>query len=394
MLKLYFNYKDVFRAARLGFSPKKMWVMFCGLLAGFILYGLFGYLAQAASGRSFVDTWAMFGLWPLPWSDFGFWSWLLWGVGVLIFAVILMMAATMASKITAEQLAGNEFFEIKEALKHLKETWKSVLGAPLVIVAFLVFLLICGVILGLWGRIPFIGHLTVSFLTIPIYFVCLFLVFLLVALAVALWLVPIVVGTTKSDTFDSLFETFSAITSQPWRLAVYTGLLKLVTLAGAVVFAWFTLTGLGIAFKVLSLAMGQKFLDIAVSALAIYTPPVLLNLLIGLINSGYGLSGLLPLAPCSDLGWAGHISAFILGMSLNLIWLWLLSYVTSSWVVGQTVIYGIIVMKRDERNIFERKEEKAPEITEPSPAEPEKEEAGEKKEKIKDKVKRVVRKKK
>lgn len=394
MLKLYFNYKDVFRAARLGFSPKKMWVMFCGLLSGFVLYGLFGYLAQAAAGRSLADTWAMFGLVPLPWSDFGFWSWLLWGVGFLIFVVIMMLAAAMTAKITAEQLAGNEFFEIKEAIKYLRETWPSILGAPLVIVSFLVFLLICGGLLGLWGRIPLIGHLTVSFLTVPIYFVCLFIVFLLVALAVALWLVPIVVGTTKSDTFDSLFETFSAITSQPWRLAVYTVLLKLVILAGLAVFAWFTLTGLGIAFKVLSLAMGQKFLDIAVSALAIYTPPAALNMLIGLINSGYGLSGLMPIAPCSDLGWAGHISAFILGMSLNLIRLWVLSYAASSWVVGQTIIYGIVVMKRDERNIFERKEEKAPEITEPSPAEPEKGNPEGNEEKVVERVKRAVKRKK
>lgn len=257
MLKLYFNFKDVFRAARLGFSPKKMWVMFCGLLAGFVAYGLFGYLAHAAAGRTLADTWAMFGLVPLPWTDFGFWGWLLWGLGSLLFTVVMMLAAAMTARITAEQLAGNEFFEVKEAVKFIKESWKSVLGAPLVIILFIFFLLVCGGILGLWGRIPLMGHLTVSLLALPIYFVCLFIAFLLAALAVALWYVPVIVGSTKSDTFDSLFETFSAITAQPWRLAVYTALLKLVVLAGFTVFSWLTMAALGIAFQALSVAMGQ-----------------------------------------------------------------------------------------------------------------------------------------
>ncbi len=373
MLKLYFNFKDVFRAARLGLSPKKMWVMFCGLLLGFVVYGILGYLAHAAAGRPLADTWAMFGLVPLAWTDFNFWAWLLWGLGALGFVLAMMLAATMTAKVTAEQLCGNEFYEIKEALKFLKETWKSVLGAPLVIILLAAFILICGVILGLWGRIPLIGHWTVSLLTVPIYFVCLFLAFLAVALAVALWYVPVIVGSTKSDTFDSLFETFSAITSQPWRLAVYTGLLKMVTLAGYLVFAWFTMAALDIAYQVLAWAMGQKFVDISLSAVALYTPPLALNTMINLWQGSGLFWGMPPLAPCSQLGWAGHISAFILGMSLNLVWLMVLSYAASAFVVGQTIIYGIIVMKRDERNIFERKEEKPAEVAAPTACEPEEE---------------------
>jgi hypothetical protein len=369
LLKLHFNYKDVFRAARLGFSPKKMWVMFWGLLLGLAAYGFFGYLAHAAAGRALADTWAMFGLVPLPWTDFGFWAWLLWFAGVLVFAVTMMLASAMTARITAEQLAGNEFFEVKEAAKFLKDSWKSVLGAPLVIILFVVFLLACGAILGLWGRIPLIGHLTVSLLALPIYFVCLFVAFLLAALAVALWYVPVIVGATRSDTFDSLFETFSAITSQPWRLVVYTGLLKLVTLAGFLVFGWFTMAALGIAFQVLSVAMGQKFLDIALSGIALYTPPVALNAMIGMMNSCCGFGGMVPLAPCSDLGWAGHISAFITGMTFNVVRLIVLSYAASAFVVGQTMIYGIIVMKRDERDIFERREEKPAEVSEPEACE-------------------------
>jgi len=45
MVKLNFNYKDIFRAGRLGFSAKKIWTGFVGLLLGLILFNLLAYAA-------------------------------------------------------------------------------------------------------------------------------------------------------------------------------------------------------------------------------------------------------------------------------------------------------------------------------------------------------------
>jgi hypothetical protein len=356
MLKMYFDFKDVFRAARLGFSPKKMWVMFCGLLLGIIFYDIFSYLAHVAAGRGVGDIWAMFGLLPLPWSDFTAWPWLLWGAGFVLLVVVYMLTASVVARITAEQLAGNEFFEIKEGLHYLKQSWKSVLGGPVVIIVFCVMIIIGGLVLGLWGRIPYLGELTVTLLSVPVYLVCLFLVFLVAALLVAVWYAPAIAGATKGDSFDNLFETFSAMTSQPWRLVVYTGLLKLVALGGAAVFGWFTLQALMLAYKVLGAAMGEKFLGLAAASFNTYTPPMALNLMLTIFQ-GRGLDPNIYLMATPELNWAGHISVFLMGMSLNLIRLLVVSYAAASFVVGQTIIYGIIVMKRDERNIFEKKEE-------------------------------------
>ncbi len=358
MLTLYFNYKDVFRAVRLGLSPKKIWTMFWGFFIGFALYGIFGYAAHLAAGRSIADVWAIFGPVPLPWSDFGIWSWLLWLCGALLFLISYLMSATVAARVTAEQLAGNEFYELKEGMKYLRDNWKAVIGGPLVIILFAVFLVLVGLAVGLWGRIPVIGELTVALLTIPSFFVCLFIVFLLAALKVGLHFSPAIVGSAKSDTFDSLFEIFSCLTSQPWRLAVYSLLLAAVCLLGTAVFEGFTIAGLLIAFQTLGWAMGQKFVDIAVAGIVTYTPSWGLNLMLSLTSGINGEIGQM-LAAAPELNWAGHVSAFIAGMSLNMIWLIVLSYLASSWVAGQTIIYGIIVKKRDDRNIFERKEDKA-----------------------------------
>jgi hypothetical protein len=355
MLKLFFDYRDIFRAARLGLSPKKIWVLFVGLLFGYAAYGIFGHLAHLAAGRSLADSWAIFGLVPLPWSDFNAGAWLLWAAGAFAFLLCYLLAAAVAAKITAEQLRGNEFFEISEGVTFLKENWKSVLGGPAVIILFAAFLLLCGLILGLWGRIPVVGELTVSLLAVPVYFVCLFLAFLYAALLVGVFYAPVIVGATKSDTFDSLFETFSAMTSQPWRLVVYTGLLKLVSFAGFAVLGLFTCGALMIAFQTLGIAMGDKFTSIAVAGFNTYTPGWVMNAMIKL-SGGCGPCQFLLATP--DLGWAGHVSAFFIGMSINAIRLMLLAYLMSSFVAGQTIIYGIIVKKRDERDIFSRAEEK------------------------------------
>ena len=366
MLKMYFNFKDVFRAARLGFSPKKIWAFFCGLLLGLTIYNLFSYLAHAAAGRSLADTWAMFGLLPLPWSDFGGWAWILWFLGAAGLGVIYMLTSTVVARITTEQLSGNEFYEIREAVAFLKQGWKAVLGAPLVIASFIIFLVLGGLVLGLWGRIPYLGELTVSALAIPVYLVCLFIVFLLAALLAALFYSPIVAGAAKSDTFDNLFEIFSTMTSQPWRLVVYSGLLKLVVLMGFGVFAAFSYWAVMLGYKLLGIFMGDYFTGLAAAGFNMYTPPMIMNIMLGALQ-GWGLDQGFYLMSTPDLNWAGHVSAFLMGMSLNLVRLLVVSYAAAATVVGQTIIYGIIVMKRDERNIFERQEEKGIEECPPVP---------------------------
>jgi len=354
MLKMYFNFKDVFRAARLGFSPKKIWTFFCGLLLGLAVYNLFSYLAHAVAGRSLAETWSMFGLLPIFWPDFGGWAWLLWLIGAFSLVIIYLLAAAAVARITAEQLSGNEFYEIKEAAGFVKMNWKAVLGAPLVIVSFIAFLVLGGVVLGLWGRIPYLGELTVSLLAVPVYLVCLFIAFLVVALVIALVYSPVVAGAAQSDTFDNLFEIFSGMTSQPWRLVVYSGLLKMVCLAGFITFGIFTVGAMMVAFHTLGLAMGEKFVNIAIAGFNSYTPGWVVNVLIKL-SGGYGPFQFMLAVP--ELDRVGQVSAFFIGMSINAVRLLMLSYLMSCWVVGQTIIYGIIVMKRDQRNIFENQGE-------------------------------------
>ncbi len=361
MLKMYFDYRDVFRAVRLGLSPKKMWVMFWGLTCGLVIYGVFGYLAHLASGKSLAETWTIFGLLPAaPWPGAGLWPWLLWTLGVAGGLLAYILFSSAVARLAAEQLKGNEFFEVKGAFGHIGRHWKSILGGTAVIGSFLILIVFGGVLLGWWGRIPVLGELGVALLALPAFLVCLFAIFLMVSLAVGLFFSPVISGATQGDSFDNLFEVFSSITSQPWRLVVYTGLLKLLAGAATMILASFAIAALGFAYQVLAGSMGGKFAELAIAAFNLYTPPLALNCLAGAAAQCPWAAGLPSgLLATPELNWSGQLSAFLLGMSLNVVRLLVLSYGLSVFVTGQTIIYGIIVMKRDQRNIFETKDDEA-----------------------------------
>ncbi|MEW6684919.1 MAG: hypothetical protein AB1393_01775 [Candidatus Edwardsbacteria bacterium] len=388
MIKLHFNFKDVFRAARLAFSPKKLWIQFCGLFLGSIFYAIFAYLTLMAEGQGIVEIWGSYHWLPLlPLEQvlgFAWYSWILFIIGCLLFLITTLFANTLVCKIAFEQLKGNEFFEIKESMKFLKENWKAVIGAPFTIFLFTFFILICGFILGLWGKIPYVGEISVVLLTIPIFFVCVFIVFLLIVLGFSLKLSPAIVATTKSDTFDTVFESFSTVTSQPWRLVLYEFLLGAIAWLGLVILSTASRWALWIAKAELgwNVLMGDKLLGIIDKAL-VYLPPLkefclrlcpqlspsepcafLEGIGLGLTPSGLGI----PLS-----GW-GEFCAFLLGIFLWLIVLTVLSYFFAIGSVGQTLIYTILVKMKDEKNLLEKKEEEEKPFEEIKPAEEKKEE--------------------
>src|SRR5512137_1974971 len=118
MTKLHWSYKDVFRALRLGFSAKKVWMMSLGLLVGFAGYTILTYVAYAAAGIDFLSVWQTFRLLPLPSPyEYGFpwYSWVIFAAAVVWFLCAVLVTGTAVSKVAYEQLRGDEFYESKGA---------------------------------------------------------------------------------------------------------------------------------------------------------------------------------------------------------------------------------------------------------------------------------------
>ena len=136
MTTLHFNFKDVFRAPKMAFSPKKMWVQFLGFLVGWLGYFILTYfaagLAGALAGGSVTCgmLWEQYRLVPLGFA-FPWWGQILWALGIVWFVAWVLLADAAVSKITFEQLQGNDFYEVKESWQFAFKNWTAVIMTPI-----------------------------------------------------------------------------------------------------------------------------------------------------------------------------------------------------------------------------------------------------------------------
>jgi hypothetical protein len=355
MMTLHFDFKDVFRAARMGLSVKKIWVQFCGLLIGIIGYAILSYLALLASGFSLGDVWSNYRFLPWPYGfELNLLGWVLWLAGLVFLVVVFLLSSTVVARLTYEQIQGNEFYEVKEGMKFLRQNWVTVLLSPLTLLGFVAFMLLCGIVAGLWGKIPWLGEISLGLAAIPLFLAGLFSVYLAVNFKVSILLTPAIVGTSKSDTFDSLFEVFSSLNSQPWRLLLYELLLMIVNLVATMIFAGAVVLALQVVHTTLGVLMGEKLTQVVDAARGYLPLCVNYPSPIPAWCGPHQLGG----PGVMDLSWSRAIAGFFLGISLNLVWLIVYAYSASIWAVGQVLIYGVVVKKKDKRDLFLKSEEK------------------------------------
>jgi hypothetical protein len=363
---LHFNYKDVFRAGRLGFSAKKIWLAFLGLLIAYIGYGILSYLAYIAGGIEIGEVWDVYRLVPMYPSGLPWFSWLIWIVAFLWWLFVSLIFGVAISKVTYEQLKGDEFYEIKEAIKFALKSGKATILAPIVLVLFMIALIVMGIILALITWVPYFGQLFFAVMSILAFAVCLFILYLAIVTVVSLIIGPSIVGETGNDTFDTLFESFSVVNDQPWRFVVYEFLLMFVVLIGVGLLGFFSAKAIFLGQDVIGLIVPAEKLDNLLINAAYYVkitiPPVCPeswhNLITGYIES-IGMPNLLypsGYLPAYET-WSGAITSFILGVVYYFIILFIKSLGVAIFWAGNTVIFTVLVKKKDDKNLLEIKEE-------------------------------------
>ena len=388
MVKLYFDFRDIFRAARFGFSGKKIGLQFLGLLIGYIGYAILTYIALIASGIGFAANWASYRLFPtivantLPW-----YGWVLYVAGLVFFVIMWLVYSTAAAKVTYQQLKGDDLYTAREALGFVGKNWKAVILSPLMVIAIVVFLLVCGIIIGLLGKIPYVGELGFALLSIPIFGVALFLVFLAVVFGVGIILGPAIVATAREDSFETMIQFFSSIWSQTWRFVVYDVLLGAITIAGVYVLGSFSYWALKLVYVVCGWTMGPKLHNMAMVAINwLPTKWAIWSLWSKGLWCGK-LAAMTSYMPSPvTLQRAESVAAFIMGIFLVLIFGFVISYGLSIWSAGQTLIYLILRKRKDDENLLEREDEEEEKIEEAKVEEKEEKAppAEEKKEKAKE----------
>jgi len=366
MTKLHWNYRDVFRALRLGFSAKKVWMMSLGLLFGFAGYSILTYVAYAVAGTDVLTVWQTFRLLPFPSPlDYAFpwYSWLIFAAGVAWFLCVLLITGTAVSKVAYEQLRGDEFYESKEAFRFAYKNSSAVLASPLLILAFIALIVVGGLVLSLLGAIPLAGEIVVGLLAVVGFIASLFIVYLLVVLVYSLLLGPSVVGATRSDTFDTLFEVFSCVNEQPARLLWYTAIIAFLAKVGSFLLGLAASAAGRIGYAITGTFMGGKLADVMSNAAYYFKlsapdwwPQFLQQTFIAEMHA-YGLPQVYLPGDYLPLGWSVDVAALLLGVVFYLVALMVIGYGLAVWYSGMTLNFAVLAYKKDEKNVLDLPED-------------------------------------
>lgn len=377
MTKLHFNYKDIFRALRLGFSAKKIWMSSVGLLFTFAGYAIITYLAYLAAGVDILSVWQMYRLLPFPSPlDYAFpwYAWVIYGIAIAYALVAFLITGTAVSKVAYEQLRGDEFFEAKEAFRFAFKNAAAVVTSPLLVLAFVALIVVLGLVLSAIGAIPVVGEILIALFAIFAFIAALFIVYLLVVFCFAIAMGPGVVGTTRSDTFDSLFEVFSCVNEQPARLTWYTAIVAFLSWVGCSLMSAAASCAGRIAAAVLGVFMGDKLADVIYNASFYYKislpdwwPAALHQLFVTKMNL-LGLSQAYMPGDYISISWANDIASLFLGVTFYAVTLIVVGYGCSVWFSGMTLNFAVLAQKKDEKNILEIPEDEE-ELIEPVPNE-------------------------
>jgi hypothetical protein len=356
MAEFRFNFIDCFRAPRLALSPKKIWVQGRALALAVVLYDVFVYLAYAVSGADVYALWRSFYFFPpCPCGPAGAGlnagGYVLWGVGCLALVVVLLLGMTGVAKVTVEQLRGNDFFSRREAGQFVRRHWRAVVGTPVALLFTLACFVGVGLLVGLVGKIPWVGDVVASLAVVPLFLGALLTVFLLLVFKLSFIQTPAIVATTGDDTFEASFELFSTLSAQPWRLVLYEILLLVLNVLATALFAAFALVAVALVFGVLYIPMGAK-VAAAFAAAARVLPAGLC-----FAPSG-GCCPFVAALPCVagvmlPLPWPQAIAATFISLAYLIILGIVAAYALNVHTVGQTIIYVILRKKKDDENLLE-----------------------------------------
>jgi len=362
MKKLKYDVRDIFLTPRLALSGKKIWVHMLGLAAGWLIYTVLAYVALLANGHTLADIWDIHHFFPcLFYTGFpiAWYSWVIYGVGVLAWIIIFLLASVAVARITYKQMKGDEFFSSGDSFKYVKKHGIAAIMGPVSILLIIAFFVIMAIIAAWIAKWPV---LDIIFLGLPylLYFiVATFVVYTGVVFGIALILAPAIVGTAEEDTMETVFQSYSTLWSQPWRLVIYEGIVAGLTVVATFIYGWALILG----YKFFNFVFGASWLMDGKMARIIEQASSYLfginSLITDTISRYFYISTPASLGMVKPL-WLGTtdiITIVLVTIALFVIAGTVIAYALSNFSVGQALIYVILRKKKDEEDLVERKDE-------------------------------------
>ena len=361
MHQMRFDVREILRSPRIALSLQRIWIQFLGLTVGFLGYLFFTYLSFITSGIGLSAAWNKYGLLPclFPESSPNWYSMIIYFIGVIWLMAVYLIASTAVSRATYMLVKENHFYTWTEAIRFALKKTASILLSPIAILLIIVLLIAGGAIIGLLGKIPFVGEFGITIFTIAWYFAALVVVFMVIILAVIMLQTPAIIATTNEDAFEVVFQSFSLTWSQPWRLILYEFVSMAMGAIALLVLAFISKKAYIVMDRIFANVMGADFINIA--AQGMYILNVWLIHSIGWVNSILGdFTGAVYFSrefiPLSLPHSYQYVASYIFALWMLIIGGIIFSYGLASFNVGNTLSYIILRKKKDDENLLERKD--------------------------------------
>ena len=337
MRKLKGNWTDIFNGFSVALDIKKMFVGFIGMFLTLVIVGLIPVYVAAWLNPA-VNSGDLYQQYCSSVSTIA--ARTPWKVGLFLVGICLSLILVWSylggiiSRIAAVNITKDEGLDLKKAISFANKKYISLFSPFILSVLGFFFFVVCNMLGGLVGRIPYVGELLVALL-LPLAIISGFImVFIFIGFIFGrIFFIP-TIAVESSDAFDAVSRSFQYLYAEPWHYIWYA----LVSIFYGIIttaFVWF-FGGLMIivSLATVRLGMGEKFMDIC---------PM----------SGFGHCDSMMV---SALG-TSKIAAFIIMVWMVLIIGMLLAYIVSYCWSACTIVYLLMRKKVDDIEMTELYEE-------------------------------------
>jgi hypothetical protein len=353
--EMNYDFKGIISVPARALRAKKIIAVSFYLLLALLIYNIFGYLALLLDGAPLshiLSVHRLIPFCPIPFDSVIASVLFYFGVALSIFSIMTGMMAIVGFDF--EEMRGNPFFSTRAGLKFSFRRLKQLLLSELAIIAFVAFIIILGIIVGLITRIPYLGEWLYSlFFFFPNFVIALFTVLILFVLSCSVLVMPAAVMADRDgESFNSILETFSTVIRRPLHWVGFTLYSVVAAKVGGFIFAYFAFRAVQFLKISTSLGGGEKINNIVASGMS-HLPlnscivAFTTNLFPG-IPFGFDISSL---CQGTDIGAAGYLMAIALFLIFLIIW----GYMISVMATGQAYAFAIIKKIRDGHAITDEK---------------------------------------
>lgn len=357
MSALRFDFRDLLKSNRIALSLQRIWIQFLGLFIGYLGYLVIAYLSMIVAGNKFGDMWNQMGLFPCLARVAANWiSWIIYAFGVIFLSFILLLTATAVSRATYMMLKGNNFYTWREAWSFARKKACSILCSPIAILVLIALILGGGVVFALLGKIPYVGEAGISIFYLILIFIGLFIVIVSLVFLVALLHTPAVIASTDDDAFEAVFQAFSLLWNQPWRLITYLLIVIALSCLSFLGASFILKKSLYVVDMVFGTVTGDKYTNLIGQAYYLSSTWVADSLTWMKSLSGnytdwfYFSDEFVPLKVPVFLNITAHIASFM----LVLLGTFVVAYTLATFNVGNTIAYLVLRKRKDHENLLER----------------------------------------